>query len=422
MKKKRRFVVCIVVGVLLVLAFTIFIFGVLHRKGSFRIKEGANILWYNQPSAEFFAGEKQRSYYSFLSKNMDICIAAYDHNLKEFLKTTIIQEHIGSLDDHAAPSMIIVNNGIEKGKIIVAYSHHDSPLFIQRSMNAEDITEFEDKIVIDSGECTYPRMSYLDDGSIIVIYRKQIGNTDVLPKRTETLFYSRSFNNGKDWTEPVKIIDIESGEWVYAGPITTCKNNIYIAFGLYSPEKERIKDVRFFTFNVETAKGGFGNSFTELPISIDNTELIYKTIEKEQEDRVWDIKIIDEIPEISFSSTIQDVCTLHVARLVNEKWVISDVAEGGMMYYPAGIVIDEKDLNNVTIGVMHNGISEIEEWTTRDFKTWEREKTITNNSNINQFRPQYVKNYNKEFRYIWLSGEVYNKWTDFDTDLNCYME
>lgn len=168
---------------------------------------------------------------------------------------------------------------------------------------------------------------------------------------------------------------------------------MYIShFGLYSPQKGYIKDVRLFSFNVETIEGGFGNNYSKLPITVKNTELIYKTIENEQEDRVWDLKVYDGIPEISFSSTNRDKCTLYVARYYNDTWHISSVAEGATVYYPAGIVIDEKNENKVAIGIIsYDGCAEIGEWITKDMKAWKRERTITNHSICNQFRPQYIK-------------------------------
>lgn len=73
------------------------------------------MLWYNQPSAIYY---NDYLYYSYLGLDKNVKIGKFGKNINE---SKAIFSY-SKLDDHGAPSIWVIQNGKEKGKIISFYS------------------------------------------------------------------------------------------------------------------------------------------------------------------------------------------------------------------------------------------------------------------------------------------------------------
>lgn len=382
------------------------------------IADDGNILWYNQPSAEYYEGKYDRTYYTYVDSDNCAQIRFYDSYSKMLSQPTLLKKW-DKHDDHSSPSICILQKGDYKGVILCAYSCHNSPLNLSISRKPEDISGF-DEIVIDTDDCTYPRLIQMDDGSVVIVYRKRIDAIDNLDQRTETLYFIRSWDGGRNWTAPYRIIDIEEGQWVYAGPIATMDEDICFGYGLLNADTLKIEDVKYIEFNVNDYSTIVNGIDYSLPIHSANCETVIETSGTE-EARVWDIKISDSSnPVLVWMLTDGNETEAFYAEK-NDEWYISRVASGKIVYYPSGIVIDEENTNIVAISVEVDGVSEIEEWLCSGTYTWRCLRKITDKSTHNQYRPQYIKNYSDDFRLMWLTGDNYTKWTDYDTQLWGYF-
>jgi hypothetical protein len=382
---------------------------------------GGNLLWYNQPASEFYQGVQERTYISWLTSEMEVQVSFYDHKTKAFEKPATLRKW-ERLDDHGAPSMLVLKEEPDRGKLLLSYSLHNSPLYLIRSLYSEDTSAWEPEKMIDEGPCTYPRLLEMQDGSLLIIYRKRVDAEEGLKKRTETLFAAQSNDNGLNWTKPVKLLDVAEGAWVYAGPLAMYNGQVFLAYSLLDEETGLNRDVWFVRYT--PGSGSYvapDGTNKPLPIPALGTQRIAETDDGQQA-QIWDVKAsADGTPIIAWMLSYQDKTEAWAARWTGE-WVTSRIAEGAKIYYPSGIVLDGQDSSRAALSVLRGEVSEIEEWVTPDGgRTWRMAIAYSTDSPGHQFRPQYVKNAGEQLRLLWLTATNYSKWTAFETDLHAML-
>src|SRR5687768_9845044 len=96
--------------------------------------------WFSDPRAIYYAGDHRRTYSGWVDSLGSIVVGAYDHDNGSIRTHTL--HHRLERDDHDNPSLFMDNDG----KLMVFYSKHstgNSPIFLARAKNPEDIAEWE---------------------------------------------------------------------------------------------------------------------------------------------------------------------------------------------------------------------------------------------------------------------------------------
>lgn len=379
---------------------------------------GGNLLWYNQPSAVYYRGARGRTYFSWLSGAGEVQAGYYDHETASFSRPVTLKTW-ERLDDHGAPALLIPEKGDGKGRLLAFYALHNSPLIVRRSLRPEDTALWEPETVVDPGPCTYPRPLQMPDDALGVVYRKRTDAGVEAAERTEDLFLSRSEDGGRRWSKPVQLTDFGQGTWAYAGPPAVYGNLLFLAFNVYNARTEGMADVWFAA--VDPLKGTVvrpDGSESPLLLTLKDAGLLQQNGEGVQA-RVWDVGAApDGTPRVAWMRSGSGGTEAWAARF-DSRWVSARVAAGTDVYYPSGIVLDGRDETRAALGVLRDGVCEIEEWVTPDGgRSWRFAFSYTRRSATHRFRPQYVKNGSDALPLFWLSADKYTKWTSFSTNLH----
>jgi hypothetical protein len=109
------------------------------------------------------------------------------------------------------------------------------------------------------------------------------------------------------------------------------------------------------------------------------------------------------------------ICTGDVLRhnYVEGSWQTEIICKTGIFgdgyKYPAGAVLDEKDMDAVYASVLpsNGGYTEMQKWH-KNGNTWAKVEDITTSSKGDNIRPMYVRNAGEHFKLVWACVDRYN--------------
>ncbi len=342
------------------------------------------------------------------------------------------------VDDHNVPSILVLPDG----KLLAFYSEHNGNIFMSKSKNPEDITRWEEEVILlpkDSKNryCYVNPVMLSDENHRIYLFGRNIVRNDKGIYTDTRTYCIYSDDLGETWSEEVNILDnseYSSRQYVKI----TSDNRSRIDFLFTNGHPTSKEDVSVFHMYYE--KGDFKQTDGEYiasfsskkPVKVSGINKIHDAAKEPIRAWIWDIALDSENkPVVAYALYSSPANHLYYhARWDGKKWKKTKIANGEKYFtiikpgkkllephYSGGIVLDQSDLNSVYLSRKINGKFEIEKRTIKESGTQERQP-ITANSAKDNARPYVVvKEDNKTSFLLWMEGDYYH-YTDFNTSIN----
>jgi hypothetical protein len=366
--------------------------------------------WFADPRSLYYHGEKEQTYFSWVTTAGDIVIAAYDHATGAFIQNTL-HERLQS-DDHANPAIFIRKDK----RVILFYSKHfDTVMRYRISVNPEDISQFGEEKTF-GNNVTYP-YPFQVGNDIAIFYR---GDSDWHPTMAV------SHDNGETFESPQKFI-VGGGQRPYTRYCQDASGAIHVAFTTGHPRNEAsnkiyyacYKNGAFYRANGTLIRNYTGSS-TALNITSNDAETVYNA--GNGKGWIWDIAVDGGgnpvLVYAAFPSNTQH--DYYYARWNGTRWENNFIVTSGSWFpqtpaggsepepnYSGGLYLDGSNPSVVYLSKQVNGVFEIFKYTTSDWgKTWATE-AITENTpaGLLNVRPIAPRNHKPGyFDVIWMRG------------------
>lgn len=365
------------------------------------------MLWYNQPSTVFY---NDSLYYSYLGIDKKVKIGKFS-NSENNVKALYSYDN---LDDHASPSIWVIQNGPEKGKIISFSSWHSTEMYLSKSKKKEDITTWENVQVFDKRKITYNSVGETSTGKIFVFYTVQSSNN-------RTYVYRESVDGAVTWSKPKVLIDFANDEYIYAAPVLIEEENITISFTSY---REILPDIGhkniYLLRSEDSGKSWYQTNDKSkkivLPLTKEKSIPIVKT-NLGRENVVWDLKydrknnpviaFVDHAPFSSkgWSDTVAKVISFDKKN--NMK--INEISKIDAFVYLSGIRINPNNTNNFIIGVKYKGKSKLFTYYMNSKFSSISKYDIFNSSKGYEMNPVFPYNSNDKYLFFMDVTKYFNK-------------
>ena len=387
------------------------------------VAEDAAWCWFSDPRAVYHKGRQKRIYFSYITSKGDVVISARE---QENGKTEKYVLHARlEIDDHNVPSILVLPDG----RLLVFYTEHNGRFFMRRSKNPEDISEWEEEIVLPFGDRTtysHPVMLSEEKNRIYLFWR----GSDWRPS------FSYSDDSGSTWAAPQALIageGLENADRPYLKVASDNKSRIDFVFTDGHPAKETRNSVYHFYYK----KGAFYQTggqqigtVEELPVRHEKVDKVYDATASGVRAWIADIALDKKgrpaIVYVRFPRESDHY--YYYARWNGTKWTDRELCRaGGWMpltpdgakirepHYSGGITLDHADVNNVYLSRQINGVFELEHWR-KGIDGWDH-RPFTRQSKANNVRPVVVNGREGTTPLVlWMYGAYYH-YTDFDTSL-----
>lgn len=391
-----------------------------EKEGIYELSPEASILWYNQPSSEYYSSKYNRTYFAYLSNNMCIYIKYFDHDLKVFSTPYKVKAYHKYSDDHGSPVLHIIKRGVDKGKIVLSYAHHNSELFFIKSHLAEDIYSWDKEMLISKEACTYPNLVETDEGELLVFYKKNIPDNSST-SWTRNLCFKKSYDFGNTWEREVELVNFEQNTWIYPAPIKGKGTEIHIVFSYKKPYSVDVVDL----FYIQSKNNGknwtdYEGNVLKTPIEMNEIKPFYETMDGYQT-RAWDLNLKYNYPIFTFVDYADKEVIGYYGFIKNERINTQKVSNLSTCYYPGGITLDDNNPEIVYLSNEKGTTTSIESWyLNKSNRQFSKKKIIHSDDAAKHFMPQSVKNYS-EIPLIWMKSEYYKSFSDFNSDLQFYL-
>lgn len=376
----------------------------------------ATTLWLNQTSSIHYEGEHNRTYLSWVTRTGAVMVGAYDHDLGQMLPPVTLHQW-ATPDDHGAPAVHVIQKGPDKGKLLVAYSHHNSTLFCRRTTNPEDLSAWDPQQTITTRKSTYPKLAELSNGIIYVLFR---GDSKTTSGQSMGVLKG-SPNAGRAWGADVDVVNFGPGMITYPGALRSFGNRLHIMFNV--PVLGGTSNTIYHTVRDETGTWRTaGGAALTLPINQSSMPPIY-TGPPSRNLVLGDMRpdhlgrpVMTFMTSLPYATPFGAACPAYRARFTGSYWQVKTVPSVTQIYYPAGLAIDPRDTNVLATVVKISGQFELRRLTTvTEGSTWTTETLIR--QPLAMTRPIFVENGIDGFRLTWLDVLRYERYTDFNTNL-----
>ena len=396
--------------------------------------EDAGWCWFSDPRAIYNKGVHEKVYFGFINGKGDVIAQSYDFKTKENVEFILHKEL--QVDDHNVPTFLSLPNG----KLLTFYNHHNGNIFMRRSKFAENITDWEEDVIllekdeVNSYCYTNPIMLSEENNRIYLFGRNLVRNDKGI--YTDTRIYCiYSDDYGDTWSKEINILD-NNGRDTPQYVKYTSDNKSRIDFLFTDGHPKQRSDISVYHMYYKDGvfcqtNGKKISSFKESPIKINTVNKVYDAIKNNSRSWIWDIALDKKNnPVITYTRYPSEIeHQYYYARWNGKKWLDFKVADAGNYitiirpgkklieaHYSGGIVLDPKNPMNVYLSRKIDGIFELEK---RKIKSNGEQEidSITINSKVDNIRP-YVVGRDKTHNPIimWMSGSYYH-YTDYETDL-----
>ncbi len=376
-------------------------------------------LWYNQPSAVRFRGKHDRSYFVWLAGTA-VTICYFDHAHKRFSPPFVI-DRMPALNDHAAPSLQIVPQGRNAGRILVFYGMPNQRLTVRRSAIPEEIQAWDPAQTPIDGRLFYPNPVYLGSGRLAVFFSRNADPSDRLPLTHRVFGFATSVDDGETWSKPQTLVDFGDGYWIYAAPVSMIEGKITLAWSQYSFRRNTFSGI----FLVQSTDGGENWALSNghrLTLPIDRRAAVDLLGDRFRDTniRVWDVRRTRGGTMLTFVRYSSTRAANYFGSLPDDSlrlhaWRIAPTTAG---YYPGGAILGISSQLTVLASVLRNGTGEIEAWCSPDDgASWVSFFRITQRSAHDQVRPQVVQEDLDRARVTWLNSTRYDTYFSYRASL-----
>lgn len=390
----RKFINIIILFYLftIIIAFFININFLIKKK---YILDSGIMLWYNQPSAIYY---NNYLYYSYLGLDKSVKIGKFGKNYNESKSIFSYSE----LDDHGSPSIWIIQNGKEKGKILSFYSLHSSEMYFSKSKQKENISDWEDLKIFDNRKITYNSIGETSDGKIFVFYTVQSPNN-------RSYVYKESIDGANTWSEAKVLINFGNEEYIYATPVLIKDKHITVSFTSYRSKDPNIGHKNIYLLRSDDSGNNWyqsndKNKLIDLPLLKENAIPILKT-NIERENVIWDLKydkdyqpIIAYIDHAPFSNEGWDDTKAKIISFdKNNNTKVNFLSDISSFVYPSGVRIDPNNTNNFILGIRYQNKSRFVYFNNNLEYKENTFLNIFNYSNEYEMNPIYPQNTNGKY-------------------------
>jgi hypothetical protein len=386
------------------------------------IAKDAAWCWFSDPRAVYHKGKAKKIYFSYINSKGDVMINSRD--LKSNKDESFVLHKELQVDDHNVASILV----LPSGHLLAFYTEHNGRFFMRRTVNPEDISQWEAESVIPFGgkRITYSHPVMLsEEGNRIYMFWR---GSDWRP----SLSYSDDL--GKSWSPTQALIDSKGkGNRPYLKVTTNHKNRIDFVFTDGHPGVETTNSV----YHMYYKKGYFYQSngvaiatSTELPVQHHTVQKVYDGNLLKVRGWISDVALDkNDQPVIVYTRYPQDNDhRYHYARWNGKVWLDQEICKSGRWmptvpagqknrepHYSGGIALDHHDPSNVYLSRQVNNIFEVEHYAQKK-NNWEI-SSITCGSRVNNFRPYVIEGQKtKKPLVLWMTG-WYQHYTKFNTDL-----
>lgn len=391
--------------------------------------------WFSDPRAVYHEGVWKKTYGGWVNHQGDIVLASYNH-ISGRIDTTVLHEKLQA-DDHANPSLLVAQDG----RLLVFYSKHsaaNAPIWMRVSVHPEDIRTWEP-----------PRPLWLNHNPAYDRdWRRDYCYTNPCQLSAEEgklyLFWrginfkpcvSVSSDGGQNW-EMGRILIMPEETYKDRRPyVKYCDNGrdrIHMAFTDGHPIPEANNSIYYMCYRDAGLYRAGGKKMAEwanLPVRPEQADKVYDAAKSGVRAWVWDIAEDHQgRPVIVYSRLVSEQDhRYHYAAWDGKKWLDAEICPAGSWfpktpanekerepYYSGGVVLDHNDPAVVYLSRPHNGVFEIEKWTTQNQgKTW-TVIPVTQNSQNDNVRPFVIRRHSANGpAVVWMNNNRYVHYTDY---------
>lgn len=417
------------------------------------LTENGIFCMFHMPAATRYQGAHNRTYIGFYTNDAEVRIKYWDNDSGVLSGEVVLWTGWSGggqhYDDHNVPSVVVLqhqtgDNAGHNGKILVASAEHNARMQSRRSVNTEDITAWEDAVVMETDLATYAKLCETTDGVIWVSYRYRTGEMPT----THEEYYRTSADGGATWSDRVHCAtfggyDLE-GDWgrgVTYTMIDQYGQDIHFMFNSAAfsdppGNPSAYYDIYYIKWDGETGQWqkADGTQVT-LPLTTDNADLVYYTPRPVDENKTFksDIVVYEGEPYLLSLDGPYESFTEHTVQRHHwngTEW-ITERLEGclsgtfGNYGYRSYAVLSKASPSQIFAAVGNNPDNkpvEIQDWRRGSNGTWTKHSDITTGSVGDNFRPTTVRNGDK-FILMWCYTEHYEQyWDDWDSKIYYMVE
>lgn len=391
--------------------------------------------WFSDPRSVYYEGDHRRTYAGWIDSYGDVHVGYYDHGTKQ-IHSKVIYDQLAE-DDHNTPSILFD----EQGHLLVFFNEHSSahPLYLAKSKNPEDISEWEEIRRLPLNDTTYYKdlnntYTYtnpvrLSDENRIFIFWRGIDNK---PN------YSYSDDNGVTWKKGRIFILPErsySMRRPYVKVYSNGKDKIHFAFTDGHPRKEPQNSIYYMCYHDGAFYHANGEKIKALgdePVNPREADVVYDATKAKDKAWIWDVaEDMNGDPVLAYAKFPDDSDHIYsYAKWDGEEWNNFDLVNSGAWFpktpegeterepnYSGGMNIDKEDPSVLYLSVNRDSIFEIEKWVTgNNGKKW-KVFPVTRGSSKDNVRPFAVRNANEgqDIQVLWMTNTRYVHYTDYQS-------
>lgn len=398
------------------------------------VAQDAAWCWFSDPRAVYYKGEREAIYFGFINSKGDVVSKSI--NLENGQSTEYTLHERLEVDDHNVPTFLFLPDG----KLLAFYNHHNGDIFMRKSKHAESISEWEPAVKLLKKDSvnrycyTNPIMLSEENNRIYLFGRNIVRNKKGTYNDTR-IYCIYSDDYGSSWSNEVNLLD-NSGRNnpQYVKFASDNKSRIDFLFTNGHPKLGKDISVHHMYYQDGFFKQTDGDKikpFDELPVAINETDMLYDAKEGGVRAWIWDIALDkNNNPVVTYARYPDEKNhEYYYAKWNGKDWLSEKLINSGSYitiikpdkklreaHYSGGVVLDHSDPTNVYFSANINGKFEIVKCKININGDIDL-NNITENSNVDNIRP-YVVDRNETGKPIvmWMSGNYYH-YTDYDTDL-----
>lgn len=401
--------------------------------------EDAAWCWFSDPRAVYYKGDKEAIYYGFINSNGDVMVKSLDL-IKRKMTEYILHESL-EIDDHNVPTFLFLPDG----KILSFYNHHNGDIFMRKSKKAEDITEWNQEVIILKKDSinrycyTNPIMLSEENNRIYLFGRNLVRNNEGAFNDTR-IYCIYSDDYGETWSPEVNLLYNEGrNNPQYVKYTSDNRSRIDFLFTNGHPKLGSDISVHHMYYQkgyFRQTNGEKIGTFENLPIKIKDTGKIYDADKTGVRGWIWDIALDKSNNPVVTYARYPDEQNheYYYAKWDGSKWIDKKIINSGSYitiikpgekikeaHYSGGIVLDHNNPDNVYLSSTINNKFEIIKCEVNldgNLKMY----NVTSYSQSDNIRPYIVDgNFMGKPILLWMSGNYYH-YTDYDTNLKILFE
>lgn len=401
--------------------------------------EDAAWCWFSDPRAVYYKGDKEAIYYGFINSNGDVMVKSLDL-IKRKMTEYILHESL-EIDDHNVPTFLFLPDG----KILSFYNHHNGDIFMRKSKKAEDITEWNQEVIILKKDSinrycyTNPIMLSEENNRIYLFGRNLVRNNEGAFNDTR-IYCIYSDDYGETWSPEVNLLYNEGrNNPQYVKYTSDNRSRIDFLFTNGHPKLGSDISVHHMYYQkgyFRQTNGEKIGTFENLPIKIKETGKIYDADKTGVRGWIWDIALDKSNNPVVTYARYPDEQNheYYYAKWDGSKWIDKKIINSGSYitiikpgekikeaHYSGGIVLDHNNPDNVYLSSTINNKFEIIKCEVNldgNLKMY----NVTSYSQSDNIRPYIVDgNFTGKPILLWMSGNYYH-YTDYDTNLKILFE